>query len=109
MHMVYGQNIDTLYCIKDTTPGIISILTMIIMLLLLNIVYQICIILWNSKKMEQLNGYEKIIRKGMQKHEIRPGEKKPAEGKPIIQELSYKDRESDVDKEILKVFNALKR
>lgn len=105
--MVYGQSIDTLYTIKDTTPGIISILTMIIMLLLLNIVYQACVILWDSKKMEQLNGYEKIIRKGMQKHGNRAVHKSAV--KHTEQKISYEDDESDEDKESLKIFNALKK
>lgn len=51
---MYGYDINQIPHITDTTPSPIKIAILFIMILLLYIAYEMFLILWNNKRMEQL-------------------------------------------------------
>lgn len=66
---MYGYNTDSLMHIRDNTPDSVKIAIYIIMLLLIYIAYQIFLILWDTKRMDQLLFYKRELKKHMQKND----------------------------------------
>lgn len=65
---MYGYDTDSLMHIKDNTPDSVKIAIYIIMLLLIYITYQIFLILWDTKRMDQLLGYKRKLKKHKQEN-----------------------------------------
>ena len=59
---MYGYDIDTLKHISDTTPSPIKIAILFIMILLIYISYEVFLIIWDQKRMEQLLNYKRQLK-----------------------------------------------
>ena len=60
---IKGYEVSELLTIRDTTSGQITIWIMIIMLLSVNILYQLTYLYCAMKKLDQLKNWERLLRK----------------------------------------------
>lgn len=60
---IKGHEVSGLFTIRDTTSGQITIWVMIIMLLAVNILYQMVYLYWAMKRVLQLRKWEKFIKR----------------------------------------------
>ncbi len=58
-----GHAVSELFTIRDTTSGQITIWIMIIMLLSVNILYQLTYLCWAMKRVRHLKKWEECIKK----------------------------------------------
>lgn len=64
--MIYGQSTDTLFTISDTTPGMKSILVILLIAFLCCIVYHMAVAALDMYKVKRLKACEKELRKALQ-------------------------------------------
>ncbi len=102
---MYGYNLEALPHIKDTTPGIEKIAILLIMILLLYIAYEVFLILWNNKRMEQLLDCKRRL-KNYKAENKETGNRKSVKIQPKAhpekRKTETEDLFSDEEREILK-------
>lgn len=87
--MIKGQSIDNMFRIRDTTPGVQSLLILVIMLLLIYALYQYIMPIVNSKKIDGLKHYEYMFRKALNEREP-PVKKMERKGQTSIRSFAIK-------------------
>ena len=102
---MYGYNTETLPHIKDTTPGIEKVAILLIMILLLYIAYEVFLIMWNNKRMEQLLDCKRRLKnyKSERKETVNPKSAKiQPKAHPEKRKTETEELFSEEEREILK-------
>lgn len=118
MYVIKGQSIDKMLQIRDTTPGIQSLLIMAVMLLLIYALFQYTMLIINTKKIEELRHYEYVFKKALNEknnpqrktgRRNNVGTKEQPVKRRERTERDYLEAENEAEKEAMEIFNNLRR
>ena len=110
---MHGKSVNEIPHLIDKTPSPIKIAILLILLCLIYIAYQVFIIIWNNKRMDQLIQYRaelKQYKSGNKKSSKKATSQKPlntATGEKTQRKVKERELFSDEDLKVLQEYSRL--